>query len=392
MRRPLTASLLAVVLAATLTGGLAACAKKATPSASATADTALEPEETPSAEPSASASAAASPSAGAAPSASPSNPGGGTSTASPHSTKASKAGFVWSYNTNITYTPSTAYQFNSSGGGINVTYHSTGEYTVRFAGLGDPGGVAHVQAYGGTANYCTLSSWVKEGADEAVRVRCFNASGSLADSPFVANFAVGSQDASRFSYLWANDQSVSGSYKPSEAYRYDAVKSSDIAVKRTATGRYDVLLPAAGPTLSDPWHFQITAYGSAALCKLAAFNASARKAQVACRSAAGSSIDSKFALSFSSEGSFLGRADRRFGDYSNTSDGVANPSTGVYAVRAAELGQPKGQVVALARGTSSTYCHIRGWQATGADLEMTVVCFNPGGAPASSAFTVGVTW
>ena len=392
MRRPLTISLLAAVLAATLTGGLAACAKKNTPSASATADTALEPDETPSAEPTASASPAASPSAAAASPSSGSSGGGSGTGGSPHSTKASKAGFVWSYNTDASYTPSTAYQFNSSGGGINITYHGTGEYTVKFSGLGDPGGVAHVQAYGPTANYCTLSSWVRDGADESVHVRCFNAAGNLASSAFVANFAVGSQGTSRFSYLWANDQSAAATYKPAEAYRYDAVNSSDITVKRTATGRYDVFLPAAGPSLPDPWHVQITAYGSAALCKLATFTASSRKAQVACRSAGGSAIDTKFALSFNSEGSFLGRGDRRFGEYASGGDGISNPSTGVYAVRASEMGQPKGQVVALARGTSSTYCHIRGWQVTGADLEMTVVCFNPGGTPASSSFTAGVTW
>src|SRR5690606_30184264 len=94
-------------------------------------------------------------------------------------------------------------------------------------------------------------------------------------------------------------------------------------------------------------------------------------------------------LSFSSAGSFLGRGDRRYGEYTGTSDGVANPGPGIYTVRAAELGEARGQVVAVATGTSSTYCHVRNWQPAGGDLAMTVVCFNPGGAAASSAFTLG---
>lgn len=389
MRRQLTYSLFAAVLAVTVTGGLTACAKK-TPSASSSADTTLGPDESPSAEPSATDGTVPSPSTAASPS---SGSGSGTgSGGTPHSTKASKAGFVWSYNSAGSYAVSSAYQYNSAGGAINITYSGVGSYTVTFNGLGDSGGVAHAQAYGNNSNYCTISSWTNSGGNENLNVRCYNASGAPVDSTFVANYAVGSEGNARFSYLWANDHTSTITYKPSENYRYDAVSSSDMTVKRTATGRYEVYLPAAGPELSDPWNFQITAYGSASQCKLASFSASSRKAQVACRTAGGVSVDTRFALSFNSEGSYLGRGDRRFGEYSSGSDGVSNPAAGVYSVRAGELGQPKGQVVALARGTSSTYCHVRNWQVAGADLDMTVVCFNPGGAAASSAFTLGVTW
>jgi len=308
----------------------------------------------------------------------------------PHSTMASKVGYVWADQPASTYTASTAYQYNSGGGAIDITHTATGAYQVRFVGLADPGGVAHAQAYGHNSNYCAVMSWSDAGSDENVSVRCYDAGGSPTDSTFTANFAVGSMGAARFSYLWA-DQQGTAKYKPRAEYRYDAVSSSGITVQRTNAGRYEVFLPASGPQLPGAWTFQVTAHGSATQCKLAGFSASNRKAQVACRNAAGSFQDTRFALTFASSGSFVGRTDRPYGAFSEANDGVENPSTGNYSIRVPGLGQDKGQAVAVARGTFSTYCHAAGWNAAGADLDVDIVCFNPGGAAASSSFELAVT-
>ncbi len=333
--------------------------------------------------PQASASATASPGPGAPPPVN--NP------PQPHSTLASKVGYVWVDQAASTYMANTAYQYNSAGGPIDVSHTATGTYTIRFGGLGDPGGVAHAQAYGSTSNYCSVTSWSDSGADQNVRVRCYDATGALADTRFTANFAVGSMGAARFSYLWADQQGNTAKYKPDAQYRYDAVKSADITVQRTNTGRYEVFLPASGPSLQGPWTFQVTAYGGANLCKLAGFSSSSRKAQVACRTAGGSFVDSRFSLSFASSGSYLGRTDRPYGAFSEANDGVENPSTGNYSIRVPGLGQDKGQAVVVARGTFSTYCHVSGWNAAGADLDVDIVCFNPGGVAASSSFELAVT-
>jgi hypothetical protein len=388
MRRRLVTSLFAVVLAVGLTGLTAACAKKK-PAVSPTALTTLAPDAStdPSADPSASPGVTPTATTTATP-----TPTGTTGSAGPHSTLANKIAFVWVYQPSSSFTASGSYQFNSGGGATTVTHTGTGLYQVTFGGLGSPGGVAHAQAYGASSNYCTVNGWYPSGSDQNIDVACFNAGGAPADTTSVVNFAQGSQGSARFSYLWAEKPTQSGAYHPSQQYRYDAVNSSGITVKRTGTGRYEVYLPAAGPELSDPWTYQITAYLSRNLCKLAGFSISGRTAQVACRTPGGSYADSRFALSFASEASFLGRGDRRYGEYRHDSDGVENPSTGVYVVRANELGQDKGQVVALATGTSSTYCHVSGWGSAGADLVMRVGCFNPGGAAASSKFTLGVTW
>ena len=309
----------------------------------------------------------------------------------PHSTIASKVGFVWDSQPASSYTAASAYQYNSAGGAISVAHNGTGNYKVTFAALGTQGGIAHAQAYGSAANFCSVTSWGPSGSDEVVSVACYDQNGTAADAYFTASFAVGSMGSARFSYLWAEQATATAKYQPSAGYRYDAVSSSGITVQRRDVGRYDVYLPAAGPQLHDPWTFQVTAYHNPYLCKLASFTASTRKAQVACRDAGGFFRDSRFALSFASSGSFLGRTDRHFGDVSETSDGVENPSTGVYAVRVAGLGGDKGQAVAVARGTASTYCHVKSWGSSGADLRVNVVCFNPGGAAASSGFEVAAT-
>jgi len=377
MRRPRSVLLLSALLTLGLVA-VSACGRNTPP----TDQTAADPNQGLGVAPQTSVTASAPPGPGAPPANNP---------PSPHSTLASKVGYVWVDQPANTYTASTAYQYNSSGGAIDITHSATGVYQVRFVGLADPGGVAHAQAYGPTSNYCAIMSWSDAGSDQTVSVRCYDAAGSLADSRFTANFAVGSMGAARFSYLWADQPGSTAKYKPRAEYRYDAVSSSGITVQRTNAGRYEVFLPAAGPQLAGAWTFQVTAYGSPALCKLAGFSASNRKAQVACRNAAGSFQDTRFALTFASSGSLVGRTDRPYGAFSEANDGVENPSTGNYSIRVPGLGQDKGQAVAVARGTFSTYCHVAGWNAAGADLDVDIVCFNPGGAAASSSFELAVT-
>ena len=130
-------------------------------------------------------------------------------------------------------------------------------------------------------------------------------------------------------------------------------------------------------------------YNSNNLCKLTSF--ANRKAQIACRTPGGALVNSQFSLTFASGASIVGRTDRPFNAFSEDSDGLENPGAGVYTVRAPDLGQAKGQVVVVARGTSSTYCHIRNWTTAGSDMAATLVCFNPGGAPAASSFDLAVT-
>lgn len=324
------------------------------------------------------------------PSASP--PAPATTAPPPPRTLANKAGYVWADQpTSPSYVAGTAYLFNSAGGQIAVTRLGTGSYRVRFAGLADAGGVAHATAYGSTANFCAVVRWFASAPDQNVDVACYDPTGAPADTRFVANFAVGAQSGVAFSYLWAEGGARTGRYTPANAYRFDT--AGDAWVERVAVGRYRVYLPASRDTGGEPFTFQVSAYGGGpALCKVSAVGVSPGIHEVTCRNAAGAALDSRFALTFSSQGSLVGRGDRRYGEYTQASAGVAHPATGSYTVTAAEMGAAKGQVVVYASGGGTAYCHVGQWNPSGADLRIDVRCYAPGGAAADSPFQLGVTW
>jgi hypothetical protein len=171
---------------------------------------------------------------------------------------------------------------------------------------------------------------------------------------------------------------------------------SNILVRRTAVGRYQVRLPAAASSLPGSWGFQITAYpdyfaSTNVLCKLESFDPASGTATVACRLPNGSDVDSSFDLTFAAGGSLIGRTDRAYGFSGTSYTGVTNPSTGVYDATFPGMWMAKGQAVGLATGTNSTYCHIGELGPAGPDLNAVVVCFNPGGTVANSTFLAGAT-
>jgi hypothetical protein len=325
---------------------------------------------------------------GAGPSASASPAAGPGSKGTP-----SKAGYVWGYDpAGESYVVAGDYRYNSSGGPITISRLGTGYYRVTFAGLGEPGGVAHATAYGANANFCAVVRWQPSGADENVEVKCWDRGTSEVDTTFVANFAAGSQAGAAFSYLWADGGNRTGRYIPVEQYRFDSTGQAPW-VERTGTGHYKVYLPASRDIGGEPFTFQVSAYGPVtARCKVSRVKLAPGTHEVVCHDAQGTPFDAKFSLSFSSQGSFIGRTDRRYGEYTYASPGVANPSMGVYTVPAKEMGQPRGQVVAYATRDSSTYCHVASWAVAGKDLSMTVHCFSANGDLAASQFMLGVTW
>jgi hypothetical protein len=342
--------------------------------------------------PAAGATGGASPSAG--PSPSPST----AASADPlgpvtHPAVANKSGYVWASSPSAaTFTATNAYHYNSTGGAVTIARSSTGRYAVTFAGLGDPGGVAHASAYGTNSNFCNVVSWVPSGADEVVSVACYTADTSPVDTTFVANFAVGHQAGAHFSYLWNEQASSTAQHVPATTYRYDST-GHDPWIRKIATGRYRVFLPASYDEQSEPYTFQVTAYGANTFrCHLAAAYVAPGTHEIQCRDALGTLYDTRFSLSFSAEGSIIGRTDLRYGDYTEAAAGVTSPSTGVYSVSADGLDADRGQVVVDARGNTPNYCHVGDWNVSGTALNMTVRCFAPSGAPANTGFTLGVTW
>ena len=76
------------------------------------------------------------------------------------------------------YTPSTVYQWNSTGASNTIQRSGVGTYTVVFPGQTFVGGTAEVTAYGAGSGYCKVQNWYSDGVNQNVVVRCFSTSGA----------------------------------------------------------------------------------------------------------------------------------------------------------------------------------------------------------------------
>ncbi|HEY2514951.1 MAG TPA: hypothetical protein VGI39_29000 [Polyangiaceae bacterium] len=95
------------------------------------------------------------------------------------------------------YTPSTYYQVNTTGGVDDAGHYSTGDYFADFPGLPPTGAspfggslrsTAFVTAYGSGAEYCKVGSWGGQGTGARVNVLCFAANGTLVNTNYVPAF------------------------------------------------------------------------------------------------------------------------------------------------------------------------------------------------------------
>jgi hypothetical protein len=313
--------------------------------------------------------------------------------------------------TTASYIADNGYEFNSTGGVIEITRGGVGRYTVRFAGMASGGGMAQVQHYGSLNNgLCTVAGWGSPflAPDLHVEVRCFDAAGSPADSRFVAHFTNRTVAEGRFGYLWANHPN-DGPYLAPAAYSYDSTGTRTIVDKHDV-GVYKVYLTAALGLHGSPdfgsGHLQVTAYNTAAVRCTAGIDDDEDPVAVTvvCRDADGDAADSRFVLSYSHGVSHLGTDDPHGNavvsnvatvvGWTGTGDEptAVRPNTGVYQVTFGSLAIPKGHAVANAIG-SNRYCHVSSWLGgIGGTEVVNVRCINSlTGLAADSAFGVSFT-
>lgn len=177
------------------------------------------------------------------------------------------------------YTPSSTYQFNSSGGLSSITRTDVGTYTVEIPGAASIGGHVQVTAYGTGTERCKSAGWGTNGVNLFATVRCFTLNGISADSRFTFTFAdqinilglsvFDGPDGHPSTYAWAHDPS-SASYTPSASYAFGGGWQGLLA-SRTGKGTY-------GMRIGSDARFgnvQITAYGwGSEYCKVAYWNES----------------------------------------------------------------------------------------------------------------------
>jgi hypothetical protein len=157
-------------------------------------------------------------------------------------------GYLFDENGPFSYTASGAYTYNSSGGAIHVAYVSTGHWTVRFDGLGGPGGNAQVDGYldidPGVAS-CTIPSWNGAGGNEHIQVVCLDPFGQPVNTKwnlfFTRASALRGMSTGAGAYFVAN-QPTTGTYTPAAATRWSSSGQSPV-IHRLGVGLYRVSLP-----------------------------------------------------------------------------------------------------------------------------------------------------
>lgn len=175
-------------------------------------------------------------------------------------------------------------------------------------------------------------------------------------------------------------------------------------VARSSTGVYAVTFDGLGGTGGN---VQVNSTGGEGQrCKVASWSTvgTGLRVDVRCHSAAGQPANSPFVVSYarfaggtavSSAGAyvwvnlpsasvFIPSLPYQWGARST----VNRTLTGRYIVTLSGQANDGGSVLVTAYGTGAEYCKTMEWQRVGADTDIEVRCFGPGGAPADTRFSL----
>ena len=319
--------------------------------------------------------------------------------------------WVWADQpTSASYTPETNYQYNSAGGTIQISRSSTGVYRVDFRGLGTLGGVCHAVAYNGN-HYSQIVGWGRGGGGQRITVACYNRTGQLIDGQFVLLFYKESRGSTwSNAYLLANGPRLE-TYTPDSQWNS---KGRFNTVRRLNVGHYQVTLPGinvSGGTVL------VTAHGlMPGRCKVGEWRTAGNDTvvNVYCFDFAGNPINLPFTLSFMSDVGLGSRfsEDQHYGGYvwaneptspaytpsrtyqlntnGSSINTITRSSIGDYTVNMPGLAPDnRSAALAVAYGSGSEYCSVRGWRSDGrGGTNVFVKCFNSSGNSVDSQFTL----
>ncbi|MFI5495118.1 hypothetical protein [Actinoplanes sp. NPDC051859] len=246
----------------------------------------------------------------------------------------------------------------------------------------------------------SASRWLRRLAGAATAVTAVVASALLP----TAAYAAGPYGAA-FVTLDSTDASMC--LVPAER-QYHSVRWEPVnEVCAEDTGLYGVYLPELGARAGT---VQVTAYGTdSAYCKVQSWGpvGTAQKVLVKCLDRTGAPIDSQFTLSYFNK-TGMGGTPMAYvfasqptaasytppANYSYNSTGGINKITkaaapaGVYTVDAPSLGAAGGHVQVTAYGTGTEWCTAWNWAPAGTAQRIHVRCYNAGGQPADTKFTL----
>ena len=315
------------------------------------------------------------------------------------SAKATPTGIAYTWAnqpTNPSYAPDSKSTYNPTGGAVNVSRSSPGQYLLKFAGLGVgqvTGGNVLVSSVDGFR--CSVESWMPA-ADSSfqVSVGCSNFVGSPVDDEFVLL----ALPPSGVAYA-----SISSGIPP--ALLPDSLNPSgrQVTATRIGKGQYTVSFPVSG--IDAGWTVQVNATSGL----LGSFNCnvtdwSAGNVSFSCFDFNGAYTDAggSTVLAISNtngkEIAFATVGQALFGGGfvvdSTHSYNRAGPttltrmSTGLYQVVFKGLTGSQGTVQVTAFNQTNVSCAVAGWSTP--DFTASVQCVSPSGAVADSGFTITV--
>ncbi|MDH2424960.1 hypothetical protein [Sphaerisporangium sp. TRM90804] len=298
-----------------------------------------------------------------------------------------------------------------------VTRTGTGEYAVRLPDIASESGVAHVTAYRTTyrGRTCAVAGHEPSGADEVVRVRCFDHTGAPVDWWFTVFFAAPRSGDATYATIRYNPPGGAGSLTPVRNPGTHNSAGQVNHVLHDGPGRYRAVLKGAAFT-ADTGYAQVTPYGTGAAARCnpegTTVAGGALEVTVACYAIDGGPTarpaDSPWLLSYV-QGTGLNNDPSAPAAYATTTGDPANPtidprhsyastgetptvtrlSTGWYRVTYTTLGKPTDS----AQVTSTTpghYCHLGTLNSYSAppNLGIDLYCHSPSGTPANSTFAL----
>lgn len=139
------------------------------------------------------------------------------------------------------YVPNVQYQWNASGVENRITRSGPGQYQASIPGIkpntqaDGTSGTALVTAYGDTVTRCTVWGLIPE--DQIAHIRCFDATGQLADSRFTLSYmadVVAGKAGQQGAYVWSR-------LPLNQPFIFSSAGST-LEVQKTQTGVYLVTL------------------------------------------------------------------------------------------------------------------------------------------------------
>jgi hypothetical protein len=300
--------------------------------------------------------------------------------------------------------------FTTSGGAATVIRNGVGFYTVLFAGVGKPRGIAHVTAVGSAPVWCQILQYGMSGADERIDVACVRVGWALADSRFTVLFSSSSvPPAGPGAYGFVRSDPAGALL---DSYNSAAGPNS---IGHVGPRDYSVFLSGLGaPSIAGG--LQVTAVNAAApaRCKVATWTVSPNgvSARIRCFDAFGVLTDSGWTLSYQRERAISGALapPKNFAYLFDTLGAIPPPTNfnsalgfgvntvmpagvGLRLVTFPRVGVLPDHVQVTAVGPGPEWCGLLTiWGTFGGDAVVRdVICFDVVGAPSGQRSLVSYT-